>query len=394
MLRFKEKEHRDDALAISAAAAAAATAKTQVIIPGQDLSERMIHPNHQSAMDALERLRDRQTRELLETERMLDALNAASQQEEKEENRFEKSASSHHHFSTAASILSGTDYGFVSRSEGPPSALQGGRTFLNPNSGGINYGPPSNLLIIGSQQFMRNLRAMQGEYSDEGRDDRPLTPRQIELHAKLQKLTLNSTEIWAREYANGPIIAPWIIKLPYLAVCNMLDTLFEEAYVPSRFFLLETVARMPYFSYISMLHLYETLGFWRRSADAKRIHFAEELNEYAHLMIMESLGGDQSWWVRFVAQHSAIVYYVVLCVLFALSPTLSYRFSELLETHAVNTYSVFLDDNEELLKELPPVNAAINYYSLGTSDPFYAEFQISSVVDGHDVSSMSCWLKG
>jgi ubiquinol oxidase len=131
-------------------------------------------------------------------------------------------------------------------------------------------------------------------------------------------------------------------------------------------------------SYISMLHLYETLGFWRRSADMKRIHFAEELNEYRHLLIMESLGGDQAWIDRFIAQHSAIVYYVVLCILWALSPSLSYKFSEMLETHAVNTYSVFLSDNEELLKKLPPSKAAVEYYALGTSDPFYAEFQTST----------------
>jgi ubiquinol oxidase len=56
-----------------------------------------------------------------------------------------------------------------------------------------------------------------------------------------------------------------------------------------------------------MLHLYETLGFWRRSADIKRIHFAEEWNEFHHLLIQESLGGDQPFYVRFMAQHSALV---------------------------------------------------------------------------------------
>lgn len=30
-----------------------------------------------------------------------------------------------------------------------------------------------------------------------------------------------------------------------------------------RFWFLEMVARMPYFSYITMLHLYETFGWWR-----------------------------------------------------------------------------------------------------------------------------------
>jgi ubiquinol oxidase len=135
---------------------------------------------------------------------------------------------------------------------------------------------------------------------------------------------------------------------------------------------------MPYFTYITMLHLYETLGFWRRSSDVKRIHFAEEMNEFRHLLIMESLGGDQPWWVRFVAQHSAIAYFIILCVLWGISPSLSYNFSELLETHAVNTYGQFLDENESKLKELPPSIAAVEYYSLGAADPFYAEIQTVS----------------
>ena len=136
---------------------------------------------------------------------------------------------------------------------------------------------------------------------------------------------------------------------------------------------------------VGMLHLYETFGFWRRSADMKRIHFAEELNEYRHLLIMESLGGDQAYWVRFVAQHSALVYFFVLCVLFAISPTLSYRFSELLENHAVITYSVFCENNKQLLKDLPPSKAAVEYYSLGTSDVFYAEFQTAAMATGQEI---------
>jgi ubiquinol oxidase len=208
----------------------------------------------------------------------------------------------------------------------------------------------------------------------------------MKMQEKLSKLTLNSTAIWERELKDGPIEAPLLIKIPYLFLCYMLDIVFEGKYVPSRFFLLETVARMPYFSYIAMLHLYETLGFWRRSADMKRIHFAEELNEFRHLLIMESLGGDQRWWVRFMAQHSAIAYYFGLCILFWISPSLSYKFSELLETHAVNTYSQFLDENEELLKDLPPSLAAIDYYALGASDPYYAEFQTTAITNKTEVS--------
>jgi hypothetical protein len=29
------------------------------------------------------------------------------------------------------------------------------------------YGPPENIISLGSQQFMRNLNAMKGEYNDE-----------------------------------------------------------------------------------------------------------------------------------------------------------------------------------------------------------------------------------
>jgi ubiquinol oxidase len=101
---------------------------------------------------------------------------------------------------------------------------------------------------------------------------------------------------------------------------------------------------------------------------------------------MESLGGDQRWWVRFLAQHSAIVYYLVLNHLWALSPTLAYKFSELLEGHAVNTYGQFLDENEELLKTLPPSRAAIDYYSFGFADPLFGEYQTSALASGADVS--------
>ena len=125
----------------------------------------------------------------------------------------------------------------------------------------------------------------------------------------------------------------------------------------------------------------------------KRIHFAEEMNEFHHLMIMESLGGDQRWWVRFMAQHSAIAYYIGLCLLWALSPTLSYKFSELLETHAVNTYSQFLDENEETLKELPPSLAAVDYYALGASDPYYAEFQTTAITQNTEVRRSRCEME-
>jgi hypothetical protein len=48
----------------------------------------------------------------------------------------------------------------------------------------------------------------------------------------------------------------------------LFDTLFQGQELTrsyARFYALENIARMPYFSYLSVLHLYESLGWWRRS---------------------------------------------------------------------------------------------------------------------------------
>ena len=62
--------------------------------------------------------------------------------------------------------------------------------------------------------------------------------------------------------------APWPVKVAYLSLCWVLDGLYAGRPI-QRFWFLETVARMPYFSYISMLHLYESLGWWRAGAGAR-----------------------------------------------------------------------------------------------------------------------------
>lgn len=185
--------------------------------------------------------------------------------------------------SIVASVAAGVDYGYTSRSEGCRSESIKSGSYLGGGGGNGDarfegYGPPGNIFALGSSQFTRNLLAMIGEYNDE-ESNPTLTDVQRDLQCRLRGLTLNSTAIWERERARGPVVVPYVIKVPYYALCYLLDVVFEGRDAFGRFFLLETVARMPYFSYITMLHLYETLGFWRRSADIKRIHFAEEWNE-------------------------------------------------------------------------------------------------------------------
>jgi len=156
--------------------------------------------------------------------------------------------------------------------------------------------------------------------------------------------------------------------------CLALDELFPGRPIP-RFWFLETIARMPYFSYVSMLHLYESFG-WLRDPELRKIHYAEEDNELHHLLIMEALGGNALWKDRFLGYHTAIVYYWAVCLLYLITPKAAYEFMALLEAHAVDTYSTFFKENEERLKSLPAPNVAISYYK--SADLYlFDDFQVS-----------------
>jgi ubiquinol oxidase len=143
----------------------------------------------------------------------------------------------------------------------------------------------------------------------------------------------------------------------------IVDVIYGNRSYP-RFYVLETIARVPYFSYLSVLHLYETLGYWRK-ADLLKVHFAETWNELHHLLIMESLGGNRIWGDRFIAQHIAVAYYWVVVVLYMLFPQYAYYLMELIENHAYHTYDDYLKTYEEELKTQKAPQVAINYYRDG-----------------------------
>ena len=143
----------------------------------------------------------------------------------------------------------------------------------------------------------------------------------------------------------------------------IVDVLYGNRSYP-RFYVLETIARVPYFSYLSVLHLYETLGFWRK-ADLLKVHFAETWNELHHLLIMESLGGNRIWGDRFIAQHIAVAYYWIVVPIYMLLPKYAYYLMELIENHAYHTYDDYLKTHEAELKTQPAPQVAIDYYRDG-----------------------------
>lgn len=129
----------------------------------------------------------------------------------------------------------------------------------------------------------------------------------------------------------------------------------------ARFYVLETVARVPYFAYLSVMHLRETFGN-RELGDKMRTHYAEADNELHHLLIMESLGGNENSVDRFLAQIMAFGYYWYVTIVYFFSPPVAYHLSELIEDHAFDTYSGYLEKYGEELKKQPVPDIANKYY--------------------------------
>jgi ubiquinol oxidase len=167
-----------------------------------------------------------------------------------------------------------------------------------------------------------------------------------------------------------------MIRLLVGILVFVINTLYANRPYP-RFYVLETVARVPYFSYLSVLHLYETLGLWRK-ADWLKIHFAESWNELHHLLIMEELGGADFWGDRLLAKTAALVYYWVIAALYLVAPRSAYHFMELVEGHAYATYDKFLKAEADTLKAQPAPAVAVKYYRDGDLYMF-DEFQTAQV---------------
>ena len=204
------------------------------------------------------------------------------------------------------------------------------------------------------------------------RESDPLKPPAC-LQLTLSNKAVKETE--DRRIAAGDGVDAHPISLAlYDFGCALLDTLFDERPIP-RFWFLEIIARIPYFSYVSMLHLYESFGWWR-AVELRKVHAAEEWNELHHLLIMESLGGNSLWSDRFLGYHAAFFYYWALIAVFLCSPRIAYEFMELLEAHAVDTYGTFCRENRSRLAQLPPPQVAESYYKTGDLYLF-DDFQVS-----------------
>ena len=113
-----------------------------------------------------------------------------------------------------------------------------------------------------------------------------------------------------------------------------------------RFWVLEEIARAPYFAFLSVLHFRESMGLrGREHIDLMLQHFEQSVNETSHLEYMESMGGNSYWIDRFVAKHLVLVYYWINVVYYWMAPRAAYHLSYEVEIHAATTYAKYLADH-------------------------------------------------
>lgn len=128
---------------------------------------------------------------------------------------------------------------------------------------------------------------------------------------------------------------------------GIIDFLYHNHPI-QRFWVLETIARAPYFAFLSVLHLRESLGL--RGEDhlyLMKEHFAQTVNETEHLEYMESIGGADRWIDRLFAWHLVLVYYWIMVGYYFVDAVDAYHLNAGIEMHATETYLNYLWEHPE-----------------------------------------------
>ena len=142
----------------------------------------------------------------------------------------------------------------------------------------------------------------------------------------------------------------------------ILDFLYQGRDI-QRFWVLETIARAPYFAFLSVLHFRESLGLrTQEHFDLMVEHFEQTVNETVHLEEMERRGGHTAWIDRFFAYHLVLVYYWIMVAYFAVLPRNAYHLNSEVELHASITYAEYLTRFPDDQKIIDIMNDEIQHY--------------------------------
>jgi len=143
---------------------------------------------------------------------------------------------------------------------------------------------------------------------------------------------------------------------------TIIDFLYQDLPI-QRFWVLETIARAPYFAFLSVLHLRESLGL-RTEAHyyLMKEHFAQTVNETEHLIEMENRGGADRWYDRFIAYHLVLIYYWILVGYYFINAKSAYHLNTGIEFHATETYLDYFWNHQEDTKIAEIAVDEMNHY--------------------------------
>lgn len=143
---------------------------------------------------------------------------------------------------------------------------------------------------------------------------------------------------------------------------SVIDFLYRNRPI-QRFWLLETIARAPYFAFLSVLHLKESLGLRGDThLHLMKEHFEQTVNETEHLEEMEARGGSKYWIDRVFAYHLVLLYYWIMVIYYLLNPVSAYHLNAGIEYHATETYLSYFLENPEDTKIAQIVVDEMNHY--------------------------------
>ena len=163
-----------------------------------------------------------------------------------------------------------------------------------------------------------------------------------------------------------------------------------------RFWVLEEIARAPYFAFLSVLHFRESMGL--RGPEhlyLMKEHFDQSINETEHLEYMESRGANSYWIDRFAAKHLVLIYYWVNVVYYWVAPRSAYHLSYEVEVHASLTYAEYLTRFPDDKKICEIMNDEIQHFqelaeAIRLIDPdrlTIREKDLASVLDTSDLET-------
>ena len=147
------------------------------------------------------------------------------------------------------------------------------------------------------------------------------------------RLVLNTTSM-VKSLISMKQFNTWVLD----TTIYILDFLYRGRH-EQRFWVLEVIARAPYFAFISVLHFRESLGLrGEEHIYLMKEHFYQALNETEHLEEMELREGNKYWIDRFFAKHLVLLYFWIMVGYYFIDPINAYDINMKIEKHAFETY--------------------------------------------------------